>query len=890
MSRLLRLLLPFLLLPATSPATASAPAGYLDVTTVGADPTGLSDSTAALQAALNAARDAQQVLWFPAGTYLVSDRLVADQGDNVSTHPFVLMGSTVDPTARAVIRFAPGSPGFQDPANRRAVLHFLNLGTPDNESGNTNLYDQAIIGVDFQIMENNPGAVGLRLQGAEGCTIQDVTVDLTAGGHTGIWGIPASGGATHGVTVRGGEIGLDTRKPGSLGGGGSQPQPVVTGSTFLNQRDAAIVATVRGSLVLVGCRLERDTPGPVARIGYHWVGQPFDGSLQLVDCVVEYTSAQAGNTVIAMLTEGSSNGRSFLLDNTYVRQASRVWSDDVPAHPTGWMRFRTAAVAVRPTARSWGQPAEPIYVDGAEVGDVLVESVMDEAPPTDLQSRHQWPRDFPSWESPGAVNVLTAGVTGDGVTDDWAALQALVDAHEIVFFPPGEYLLSRTLDLRPTSKLIGSHHRFTRLRARATLAQRFGTTSDGTADQPIVRTADTAAAETFIAFLQIRRTFPLAQHNPTPPGNYALEWRSGGHSVLRQVELQARVATQVRPDLIARHFYGYDLATQPVEPNHPQRSLAPGQWAWPCAEANVQVRGNGGGRWFNFWMHGRQALREHVPFLLIEGTRQPLHIYHLHAQQQDSASHVEVRDAHHLSIYGTKGEIKGAMVTFENCRNVRLFGHSGLSSPDPDYRPPHLFRFLNCDDFQISGLGDTIEEGASRWVGGVYDRWIHANLLTWQPLADLHDGRADMVVPSAHRPMLYRRGNPVPTYPASGFQAWGYRQGQLDEPVSPLDVPARDGVPALLRYALGADWLTPASQFLPKISVIGQEARLWFRQVEDPVLTYAVFTGVQPGAWETDPVWSSHGAANRARTVEVQAPLGGLPGTSRFFQVRVSAP
>ncbi|MCD8481193.1 MAG: glycoside hydrolase family 55 protein [Verrucomicrobia bacterium] len=101
------------------------PHGYVSVRAFGADSTGVLDSTAAIQAGINYARDNRLVLWFPAGTYTVSERLEVDQPDNNANFPSVLMGSTIDPEQRAVIHLASNSPGFNDPANRRVVLHFF---------------------------------------------------------------------------------------------------------------------------------------------------------------------------------------------------------------------------------------------------------------------------------------------------------------------------------------------------------------------------------------------------------------------------------------------------------------------------------------------------------------------------------------------------------------------------------------------------------------------------------------------------------------------------------------------------------------------------------------------------------------------------------------------
>lgn len=768
-----RLCLVAFLLLAPFLARGTVPEGYLDVTADPylADNTGVVDATAALQLAINDARDNNLVVWLPGGTYKVSSRLVVDQPDNDGGFPVVLMGSTVDPANRAKIVLAANSPGFNAPNARRAVLHYFNSGTVDAETGNTDLYNQAVIGVDFQILAGNAGATALRMQAAEGSTIQDVNIDLTAGGHTGIWGIPGSGGSTHKVTVTGGVIGIDTRKVNELAsndGGGSQPTVVITGSTFTHQTGQAVVASTRGAMVMVGCRILRNTPGAAIRLRKHWAGQPFDGSFHLIDSTVEYATANVANTVVDM--QASNLGRSFHFENSYVLNAQHVFKATIPSNPSGWRHFNRLAVHDQPSNRAqaitW-QPTEPVYLEGVAAGDNFSDFA-DEAPPADLQSRHHWHADFPTWEHPGVINVKTLGVVGDGITDDWAALQVAITTHEKLFFPAGTYQVSKTLDLRPDSKLIGSYHAFTRIRAISTLAARFAGTTEVQGDKPIIRTADTAAADTILAFIGIRRLFPLAQHNPTPVGNYALEWRCAGTSLLRHVMVESAQNTNMRPDLIAKNFYGYDLVTNPININHPQLDFQPGHWAWPGSEPTVQIRGNGGGRWFNFWMHGRQGLRAHVPFVRVEGTTQPLNIYHLHIQQQDSVNHAEFINASNVSVYGTKGEVKGTFAYFEGCNNVRLIGHGGKSSPDPAVNPPFLFRFINTDNFLIAGLGDTINEGSTTWVGGVYDRWVHAHIRDWKPILDQHSGRTEVQVPWEIRPIIYVRGNPSPAAVAGG--------------------------------------------------------------------------------------------------------------------------
>ena len=48
------------------------------------------------------------------------------------------------------------------------------------------------------------------------------------------------------------------------------------------------------------------------------------------------------------------------------------------------------------------------------------------------------------------VNVRTLGVTGDGKADDTKALQAAVDAHRVLYFPTGTYIVRDTIALKRT--------------------------------------------------------------------------------------------------------------------------------------------------------------------------------------------------------------------------------------------------------------------------------------------------------------------------------------------------------------------------------------------------------------------------------------------------------
>ena len=154
--------------------------GYVDVTArpFRADPTGKTDSTRAIQAAVIFARDHQMACFFPPGTYLLSDTLTCMQqlyqrsngkvfGGN--RFPNMLVGSRAG-AQRPRLVLAPRSAGFGDPAKPKIFVHFWARGyanptnaDPDRRpparksSSRTSRMNQMLVNLDIVIGEGNPG-------------------------------------------------------------------------------------------------------------------------------------------------------------------------------------------------------------------------------------------------------------------------------------------------------------------------------------------------------------------------------------------------------------------------------------------------------------------------------------------------------------------------------------------------------------------------------------------------------------------------------------------------------------------------------------------------------------------------------------------------------------
>jgi len=713
----------------------TAELGLVDVTKgpFRADPSGERDSTAAIQAAITLARDHQMVCFFPPGTYRVSDTLECVQQlyrrangrvFGANRFPNLLVGSRAGPERPKLI-LAPNSNGFGDPDQPKIFVRFWSRGylnpttadrvsdglPPEVEQPNIGM-NQMLVNLDITIGAGNSGAVALRHQAAEGSAIEDCTIDATHG-LIGIQGGIGSGGGSAGVTVIGGRVGLDFT--GYLSG--TQPTPTITGFTLRSQTEAAIRSTSRQTLVAAGLKIVADRcAGPLIQVtssGPITAGtampktsrpRPNQGELTLVDAEIEFT----GQTLTQPERVAVWSDRGVYLHNVYLRGAAKVVVDpaqhvEIPGDAAGWIRIRRYAHACRSLPDQGVVYHYPVYVDGRRVPQVL-DVQAGAQPPPGLQARHLWSPQFPSFESPGAVDVKADPyrARGDGRADDTDAIQRAIDEHEIVFLPKGCYRLTRTLELKPRTKLIGTGQHLSLLVASG--ADEF---SGGAHSAPLVRTADTADAETVLGFLGLYATGDVR-------GATALEWRSGGRSVFRAVEI--RVPTTSAPPVL--------------------------------------VIGHGGGNWYNFRASRSPPGIAEYRHLLVAGARGPLRFYQFSPQHATSDFAAEFRSARQISVFGAKYEGNQPLLAVRDCDHVRLFGHGGNAKGLPGNT---LYLLERTPNFLLANGVDGPTKIGSRSLS-------HPDGSTdprqWHMLIERLDDGSERKLPPLERPVVYVRGQP----------------------------------------------------------------------------------------------------------------------------------
>lgn len=545
---------------------ALARKGLVDATAApfNADPSGVTDSTDAINAALLFGREHHLVTYLPVGDYTISGtihlagRNMQDADSSMNDYFCVLQGETHIPGKRSRLILAPSSPGF---GQRNPVPIVVHAYYPNGEDFNyTSHFNQVIRSVDIIIGEGNSGAVGLRHQGAEGTLIEDVMIDATHG-WKGVWGVPGSGGSTHRLTVIGGEIGIDLRGfalNGSLSGVGTQPGPSLSQIRLHGQTEAAMPIRTRGSVTLVGAEIISSHAAYAFSLQPQDISQPWNNALSVIDTTVDLSGGAGARELVRQLAAGGMPGRGYVLSNVYTKGIQNL--DGISALSTNaerWTRFRELAVAGQPARYQGLDLQEVIMVDGAvQSVPVLVEQEAGVAPDTDFVAYHGWGQTLPTATLPSALDIMDYGADPTGEADSTAAIQAAIDSGRDVFIPKGTFKVTDTLRLRPATRLFGIHPMLSHLQAQDSMAEgRFAGLVAGSAAVPMVESADAADARTVLSMLALQIPRAVANHSPEPVLVYPLKWQSGRYSILHHLEFSPHSQNPWRLQLVMQRAF-----------------------------------------------------------------------------------------------------------------------------------------------------------------------------------------------------------------------------------------------------------------------------------------------------------------------------------------------
>jgi hypothetical protein len=189
-------------------------AGLVDVKSkYGAKGDGVTDDTAALQKAIDKIKGIPDGLYFPRGTYLVSDSVGIFNGKAHSRDRFLSLQGQSE--AGTVIRLKDNCPGFDDPKKGKIVLSVY------EGQGSGDVMHSYVRNLTVDVGRGNPGAVGLRFMSNNSGAMDHVTVRSSDPKGAGRLGLDLRQGQNgpcliQHVTVEGFDHGVETADTFSL--------------------------------------------------------------------------------------------------------------------------------------------------------------------------------------------------------------------------------------------------------------------------------------------------------------------------------------------------------------------------------------------------------------------------------------------------------------------------------------------------------------------------------------------------------------------------------------------------------------------------------------------------------------------------------------------------
>lgn len=631
--------------------------GFLDVTKppYNASGNGIIDDTNAIQAAINDAVAANYVVYFPGDKiYAVTKQLRCVHSDYDGDRKFgtQLVGSTKG--VKPVIKLYNGSTVT---ANTLLYFDFFNLvkdavtGAVTSTADPSRHYCSQFRGIDIN-MGNNPNVNAISMDGAQYCSIEDVSIYGTSF-NAGISDLPGSGGYVANVTVTGGKYGIFQSQ--------FRPNPTINGLTLSNQTVAGVYITgSRGPVVISSFKITSPaTPSASYNAVYTSQGVSSAASTQAALCLTDGSIEILGSSTRPAIFNGD---QSVTLNNVYVK-ASVIMAG-------------ASAKDLAGSATAWKLVSKYIFTSTTDKGSVntdfvkinpqtgmyeLYDPLQDISQPDPLiWTKHTWDT-MPSFEDTkpdGTSNVVditdvkfAGGATPENINkidDDRDNIQAAIDAvttvgnadyGKTVFIPRGHFHIGSPLVFPSGLKIIGAGKTISAIQMLKDKA--YGAT-------PLIQSADDGGGSLIMSDFAI-----------LPYPNVTLLNIRTNNTIFRDIVTEAIPSTK----------YVYP----------------PKKWLNSPSVANFLFSGNAGGKIFGLTTD-QLSTASFVPkttrtvgyhFVDVTSKINPLNFYQISIEHLDNSPQVLVSGAKYVSFYGLKFESDNELMNIVNSDNTQVIGGSG---------------------------------------------------------------------------------------------------------------------------------------------------------------------------------------------------------------------
>jgi sugar lactone lactonase YvrE len=630
---------------------------YLDAPEFGARGDGQTDDSAAIQAAIDKAANSgrEGIVFVPAGRYRLTRTIYVWPGVRVFGY-----GAT-----RPVFYLADHTPGFQSGIGDMVIFAGLNSAevrragmriafpppgsVPPNDAiadANPNTFYSAMSNIDFEIGEGNPVAIAIRFHVAQHSYLSHMDFHIGSG----LAGLMQVGNEAEDLHFYGGRYGILTEKTSPAW------QFTLIDSTFEGQREAAIREHE------VGLTLVRDTIRNVPTAID--IDEGYSDELWSRDCRFENVSGQA-----VMISNEKSPLTEVGFENAVL--------GNVPTFATlreSGRKIAGKGTVYRVNEFSYGLivAAEGMMGKMGERFDAVALSTLPAALPAAIRAlppTNEW------------ANVHDLGVKGDGSTDDTAAIRSAIEAHRVLYFPSGHYVVSDTITLKPNTILIGLHPTATQFDLLDSTPGYQGVGSP----KAVVLTPE--GGSNLVSGIGIF----AGGINPRAVG---LWWKAGADSLVDDV----------------RFLGGHGSGTNPYNNNHTADSDL--RKRWDAQYPSLWVADGGGGTFADIWTPNTFAQAGFV----VSNTKTPGHVYELsnehHVRNEIKFDHVENWDVNAPQTEEEAGESPEALsLELDWSKNITIANYHGYRVTRSRAPFPAAVRLYHSSDIHFRNVHVNAESG-----------------------------------------------------------------------------------------------------------------------------------------------------------------------------------